>query len=345
MIDALAEKPRAQVLLCRSAEERERVAVLFPKFAAVAPNGDLSALAGRKVVAFGLALADAALGIAAEVKLIEAELPDPPPANPVKWAQANAVSHKQNPVPQDSAAEAPPPAKAEAAPAPTGVKVEAVAPIPSATPAPAPLDTVSAPPDDAEPPPSLPTDFPPEASLARPDKPQKHKRHLRSVFAGNTVLETDPDDAPMPAAMSEDHVAHEFAAAQKDDLRFVAARNMWLVWNDSHWKPDAKKEVDRRVVEFCREAVHWNDAASLTVEGKRKVGSKRFAGNVRDFAQSNRRIAAEVSQFDREAFLLGVPGGVVDLREGKLIVAEREHYVTRQTAVAPARLRSEEHTS
>jgi len=181
----------------------------------------------------------------------------------------------------------------------------------------------------------------PEAAKSRPGG--KRKPRLRSIMGGivgtdgNAARKPDPDDEPLPAEMSEDHVAMEFAASQCDDLRYVAARNLWLVWDGSYWKPDAKKEVDRRSIEFCRTALSWPDAASLTPEGRRKIGSKRFWWNMRDNTSSDRRISAEESQFNADPYLLGVPGGVVDLKLGKVIAAEREHYITRQTAVAPER--------
>jgi len=49
------------------------------------------------------------------------------------------------------------------------------------------------------------------------------------------------------------------------------------------------------------------------------------------------RIAASAEQWDRDPWLLGVPGGVIDLKTGKLIEADRSQYITKRTAVAPAR--------
>lgn len=325
MREEIEGRPTAQVILCATPEQRDRARSLFPKLVAVVANGDYSPLTGRRVVSLSLEMAHFAVAHAADLKVIEAEIPeDLTPENALAWAKANAAPYTPNP--------APPVQEAKSAPDPvsppsTGFPGDA-------GPLEAQQEAQEPPQDDAGPP---PTDWPEESLLAKPDNPKGKKRHLRSVFAGNTVLEADPDDVPLPAAMSEDHVADEFAAAQKDDLRYIAARNMWLVWTDGYWKPDAKKEVDRRVVEHCRAAVHWPDAAPLTPDGKRKVGSKRFAGSVRDFTQSDRRIAAEVGEFGKDPFLIGVPGGlVVDLKAGKTITAEREHMITKQTSVAPA---------
>ena len=189
-------------------------------------------------------------------------------------------------------------------------------------------------------------------AVAQPKAPKtRAKRHLQAVFSGNTVLQPDPppDDEPEPdIPMSEGFVSDRFAAMQKEELRYVGARNTWYVWQDvgtdadgrpcgGYWKPDARREVDRRAVEITRSAINWPDAMTLTPDAKRKIRSLRFAGSVRDMARSDRRIAAEVQQFDQAPYLLGVPGGVVDLKLGKVIEPEREHYITRQTLVPPER--------
>lgn len=321
-----------QLLICASESQRERAQALFPKLECAYVNGgDWSSVAGRRVVTLGEALAHFAVGYAESVKILPDEIPDDILTPEQAWAWVKTPGRARpytNPAPAVIAG-APPASEAvgeaahpvEVPPAPQGASTDA-------TPQGAgPLQ------GDSEPPPFHDTDFPPDASQQRPKRP---RRHLQAVFNGNAALAAEQEAVPLPASMSEDHIADDFAAAQKDDLRYIAARNMWLVWDNGHWKPDAKREVDRRVVEHCRGALLWAEAAPLSPEGRRKLGSKRFAGAVRDFTQSDRRIAAEWDQFGRDPFLLGVPGGVVDLRAGKLIEAEREHYITRQTAVLPA---------
>ena len=92
---ALAGKPKAQVLLCNTEQQRDLAAALFPAAVAVWANGsdDWHALQGRSVVAFSTALADAALPHAASLKLIAVEIPTPPPPHPLRWAKANAVPY------------------------------------------------------------------------------------------------------------------------------------------------------------------------------------------------------------------------------------------------------------
>ena len=93
--------------------------------------------------------------------------------------------------------------------------------------------------------------------------------------------------------------------------------------------------VDRLAVQVTREAIYWAEAAQLSPDGKRKVNSKRTAGNLRDMAANDRRIAATAEQWDTHPMLLGVPGGVVDLGTGELKPPDPELYITKRTIVAP----------
>ena len=116
-------KSPPQVILCRSAEERERVALLFPRMEAVYANGetDWPALRGRKVVCMGDELAHFANGYAAECKVIHAQIPsDLLPDAALQWAKANARPYNEipasipasNPAPQVAASPTPPGDKA-----------------------------------------------------------------------------------------------------------------------------------------------------------------------------------------------------------------------------------------
>src|SRR5690606_2721635 len=57
---------------------------------------------------------------------------------------------------------------------------------------------------------------------------------------------------------------------------------------------------------------------------------------VAGLAQSNPDQAATVEQWDADPWLLGTPGGTVDLRTGQLRAARHDDYITKATAVVPA---------
>lgn len=175
-------------------------------------------------------------------------------------------------------------------------------------------------------------EFPPEAVA---EKPKKSKRPRLSVV-GNTALSADPDEEPLPASMSEDALADHFATQHAPSWRYVKAWSAWFEWRSDGWYRDDTALIDRLAVQLTRQALYWPEAASLTTpDSRRRLNSKRTAGNLRDIAGTDRRIAATVDQWDQHPMLLGVPGGVVDLETGKLLEPDPMLYITKRTSVAP----------
>jgi putative DNA primase/helicase len=254
----------------------------------------------------------------------------------VAWAKAHVRPLR---IPQ--VADVPPPGIESAESPLTGAKVvhpvgfppetpETVASAPDAPPAEPHTDAPQSPETRAEPPPVQEADFPPDALKTRPKRPP---RRLRVVGGGDVP---QVDEAPLPAPMSEDAIADDFAAAQCEDWRYVRKWDCWFQYDGDGWRRDETELIDRLAVEQCRRALQWTDAGLLTPDQRRRVGQRRTAGQVRDLARSDRRIAATAEQWDTDPMLMGCPGGVIDLRTGKLIAAERESYITLRAAVAPA---------
>lgn len=146
----------------------------------------------------------------------------------------------------------------------------------------------------------------------------------------------DPDDEILPASLSEDALAQYFAAQHSPRWRYVHHWSRWFQWREDGWYRDDTQLIKRLAVEVTRQALYWEDAKRLSQAGRAKVNSKGYAGNLMALAEHDRRIAARPEQWDADPWLLGVPGGAVDLRTGKLVSPNPEHYITRRTAVAPA---------
>lgn len=139
------------------------------------------------------------------------------------------------------------------------------------------------------------------------------------------------DPIPDDIELTEDGVALEFMKAHRDQLRYCHDTGRWYVWTGSHW------QANRDHLAF-----HWarNLARKLNrnAEFKTKAitGKTAFAGGVEKFAQRDRNFAVTADIWDRDAFLLGTPGGTVDLKTGQLREARREDHITKAAAVAPA---------
>ena len=345
-LDRLTAKPSASVLVVEGEKAADAAAELLPSYAVLTwPGGaqawkhaDLAPLRGRKVLLWpdadapGIkAMAELAAiisdpkGLACSVRVID------PSGQPegfdaadfegttdelIAWAKPRAkdyIAPQQNPAPD---AESPLPAVTDTAAPDAGLTEDAPEP---------PTGDV------------IPIEAYASDPAAKPAKsPQRRgKRHLE-VVDGNAARQPDPEGLPEPVSMSEDALAEHWAEIHGRDWRYVAEWGKWFKWCGDTWQEDKTSEVFQLARLLCRQAIEWPEAASLTPDGKRKVARKGTAGNVRDMASSDPRIAAKVDQWDTDPWLLGVPGGVVDLRTGKLMDGEPDQYITQRCSVAPA---------
>jgi P4 family phage/plasmid primase-like protien len=166
-------------------------------------------------------------------------------------------------------------------------------------------------------------------------QPKRRRRARLSVVDGGAVPAPDPEAEPLPVAMSEDALADTFAELNVQNWRYVSRWGQWFKWCGDVWQEDHTSEAFSIARQICRASIYWPEAASMSSAERRKISRKATAGSVRDMAGTDRRIAATTEQWDTDHWLLGVPGGVVDLRTGKLMDGEPEQYITKKCAVLP----------
>jgi putative DNA primase/helicase len=130
-------------------------------------------------------------------------------------------------------------------------------------------------------------------------------------------------------ALTEDGVALAFAAKFADQLRYCHHKGAWYEWVDTHWRLDETKLAFSWARHVCRQLAQERQKAGA-------MSTARQAAAVEKFAQSDRAFAVTSENWDRDNWLLGTPGGVVDLRTGQLREADRSDFITKLTAAAPA---------
>jgi putative DNA primase/helicase len=136
------------------------------------------------------------------------------------------------------------------------------------------------------------------------------------------------DTAPLH---SEEAMALDFAARHAGDLRYVSKWGQWLIWDGACWHADETRKVFSLARALCRETA----AKANKVGTRRAIASAKTRAAVVNLASEDRRLAATVEQWDADPWLLNTPGGVVDLRTGKLRPHRPENYMTKITAFTP----------
>ena len=145
----------------------------------------------------------------------------------------------------------------------------------------------------------------------------------------------DPDGEeaePLPAAFSEDALAVVWVKRHGKDWRYVTPWNAWYQWTGDHWAHDKTQAAFDLARNITREVLIWPECTKAI--GTR-VNSARTAGSLLQFVKADRAIAASTDQWDKDPMLLGVPGGVLDLKTCKLSKAERAHFITKRAAISP----------
>lgn len=131
--------------------------------------------------------------------------------------------------------------------------------------------------------------------------------------------------------VTEDAAALAFTERYRDRLRFDHDVGRWFVWTGTHW------QCERTGLAFSWARELARELAKAEPNKVRLISSKTsFAGGVERFARTDRAFAVTSEIWDQNIYLLGTPGGSVDLRTGQLGPAMPQDFITKVTAVVPA---------
>lgn len=126
---------------------------------------------------------------------------------------------------------------------------------------------------------------------------------------------------------TQDSVAQIFARQMAGKMLFNHTRKTWLEWDGTRWQV----ERTEKAFGFARDL-----ARSVNYERKSSLGSASFCAGVEQLAQSDRALAVEGTEFDRDNYLLNTPGGTFDLRTNTLRPHDQADRLTLCTAVTPS---------
>lgn len=133
--------------------------------------------------------------------------------------------------------------------------------------------------------------------------------------------------------LTEDGIALAFAARHADTLRYDHTVGKWYAWTGWAWRRDETKLAFSWSRQTCRKLAKAAKAEGKLLATLARAGT---AAAVERFAASDPALAVTSAIWDRDAFLLGTPGGTLDLRTGELRDPVREDHITKLTTVAPS---------
>jgi putative DNA primase/helicase len=171
--------------------------------------------------------------------------------------------------------------------------------------------------------------------------PQIPLRMLRSAFTPSPRITTGrPARIPAEEQLTEAGAAERFARLHGDDLRYDHARQRWLLWDAHRWRPDTDGAVTRLALQFARawqhEAIDYRGdraRADAALKAARQLERRSALDSMLALARDLHPIADAGDAWDADAWLIGVPNGVIDLRTGDLREGRREDRITMSTGV------------
>jgi len=140
-----------------------------------------------------------------------------------------------------------------------------------------------------------------------------------------------------PPQFSDDGLALEFSHRHDGQLLYVATWGQWLRWDGMRWAADTTLAVYDLARAVCREMgvlaeVQDPKRGEATA---RDITSSSTVASVERMARSDRRHARAAEQFDSDPWALNTPGGVLDLRTGRMRAHRRDDLFTKVTGATP----------
>ena len=116
-------------------------------------------------------------------------------------------------------------------------------------------------------------------------------------------------------------------------MRYTAQWGKWHLWDGQRWAEDRKRKTFNMARTICREV-----AVALKGRPRKKmIASNKTKMGVLGLAMDDQRTAAVAEQWDADIWKLCTPGGMVDLKTGKIRPALPDDYCTMMTAANTGR--------
>ena len=131
------------------------------------------------------------------------------------------------------------------------------------------------------------------------------------------------DAALADSPFTEDALALRFSEQQKNALRYIALKGVWLHWDKSRWRIEATHLAFDLARQSCREAAEGIGKVPNSVYSAKTVAA------VERMAKADRRQATTVEQWDADDYAFNTEKGTFYLRDGVTMPNLPSDYITK----------------
>ena len=155
---------------------------------------------------------------------------------------------------------------------------------------------------------------------------------LGAVAKADEAAHASSNDGDLPPDITEDGLALTFTERHAGALLHCATLQGWQVYDGVKWSRD----TTRLPYSFARLLVRETATREgMNPKQRARLRSGATVNAIVSLASSDRVHAITEAQFDADPMVLNTPGGVVDLRTGKIRPNAPDDYCTKVTAATP----------
>jgi putative DNA primase/helicase len=130
---------------------------------------------------------------------------------------------------------------------------------------------------------------------------------------------------------TDDALALSFTRRYQRDWRYIAAWGKWLMWDGQRWRSEETLAASHLIRQVCRHAA----VKATNPKVAAKLAGASTVGGVERLARTDRKHAATADEWDADIWLFNTPGGVVDLRTGRMRPHDRADRMTKIATATP----------
>jgi putative DNA primase/helicase len=135
----------------------------------------------------------------------------------------------------------------------------------------------------------------------------------------------------IPVFASEDAMANVLVGERLNEDWRYASDGRWLRFDGRRWVADDKLAI----LNLSRLVCRYTAAKVATAGTARAITTAKSIAAVERIARSDPRCATPIEMFDRDAWSINTPQGLVELRSGELLAHDKHRLCTRMTDAAP----------
>lgn len=143
-----------------------------------------------------------------------------------------------------------------------------------------------------------------------------------------------PTEAPEGSAYNLTDLGNSerFIKQHGQNVRFVPALGIYLIWNGTHWVKDESLEIERLAKQTIKSI--YSEAGEATGKDSQEIAKWAIRSESRDrltamLAHARSELVISHEALDKRPDLLPCTNGTIDLKTGALIPSERAHLMTK----------------